>query len=310
MAAMPVIVVTGASGNLGLEMSAAMYHGGCTVVMAARNMKKLKKAKKIIEEKYPEGKGELELMVVDLADYDSIDAFVIALTKAHPKGVNVLINNAGIIPKSEYRESKYGYELTFQVNYLSTYVLTEKVIPMLEMASNEGGVARVVNVGTMSVDETSNPVDWSQFPRSQKNFGGYHVDYAESKWMLTTYTSALHRRFEKDYKGQIQAVTADPGIIPGSDMWDDQTCCVRFMARYVFYCFTKSASQGAATATYCAIESSDHIQSGKYYHSGVAYDARADCIKEESWFKLEELTTKCLATHEDMKTKTKEEMKE
>eukprot|EP00466_Bigelowiella_natans_P013374 jgi/Bigna1/88591/estExt_fgenesh1_pg.C_340112 len=282
-----VFVITGASGNLGKEMSAAIYDGGGTVVMTGRTLKKIQQIRDQIIAEHPSGTGELECIPLDLSDYDSIKKFIKDLSSSH-ESIDVLVNNAGLVPKAHYRESKHGVELTFQVNYLSTYVLTENLIPLLEKSSNG---ARIVNIGTLSIDEVSNPVDWKSIPRNKETFGGYHVDYAEAKWHLACYTAALHRRF-KERKTRIKAVCADPGIIPGSAMWDDQTCFIRFMARYVCYGFTKSAPQGAATATFCSVESYDGLRGGAYYHSGVPYESRADCRDPQSWVELKKITEK------------------
>ncbi|GAB5359222.1 hypothetical protein AAMO2058_000525900 [Amorphochlora amoebiformis] len=292
-----VFVITGATGNLGKHISGALYNGGGIVVMTGRTSAKLDKAKAEIEAKFPEGSGSIEGIPLDLSDYDSIKMFVETLSKKHSK-IDVLCNNAGLIPKDHYRASKHGNELTFQVNYLSTYILTEKLIPLLQ----ESKAGRIINVGTMSINEVSNPIDWKSIPRNEETFGGYSVDYAEAKWHLACYTEALTRRF-KDSKNML-AISADPGIIPGSDMWDDQTCFVRFMARYVCACFTKSAEQGAATATYCAVAPFENLKPGGYYHSGVAYQSRPDCRDPQSWVELKERTVKLVPTSFGIKHET------
>ena len=60
--------------------------------------------------------------------------------------LNVLVNNAGVfLPDStERRLSDDGHELHFQVNYLSGYILTEMLIPLLEA----NAPARVINVAS------------------------------------------------------------------------------------------------------------------------------------------------------------------
>jgi NAD(P)-dependent dehydrogenase (short-subunit alcohol dehydrogenase family) len=44
---------------------------------------------------------------------------------------DVLVNNAGTIAR-ERKESQDGYELTFAVNYLSHFLLTRLLLPLLK----------------------------------------------------------------------------------------------------------------------------------------------------------------------------------
>ncbi len=73
-----------------------------------------------------------------LADFASLAA-VRALADELPP-VDVLVNNAGVIER-ERRVTEDGYELTFQVNYLSHFLLT---LRLLERAAPR----RVVNVAS------------------------------------------------------------------------------------------------------------------------------------------------------------------
>mmetsp|Transcript_12540 Transcript_12540/g.18740 ORF Transcript_12540/g.18740 Transcript_12540/m.18740 type:complete len:331 (+) Transcript_12540:47-1039(+) len=291
-----VCIITGANGTIGTALSAALYAGGATVVMAGRSMKKLEKAREVVMAEHPQAEGQLKLLQLDLADYESINKFVEEFSKEH-KTLDVLVNNAGIVPKFHYRASKYGYELTFQINYLSTYVLTEALLKYME--DTKSG-ARVINVGTLSIDEASKPIAWDQFPRNESTFGGYHVDYGESKWMITCYTEALTRRFAKSGVN-IKAVTADPGIITGSQMWDDQGCVEKCFGRYLCYCITKTPEQGASTSAQCAVLPFDELKAGGYYHSGLPYESRPDCREDGSVEKLEALTARLLKSKAETK---------
>jgi NAD(P)-dependent dehydrogenase (short-subunit alcohol dehydrogenase family) len=69
--------------------------------------------------------------------------------------LDVLVNNAGIgttLPGDGQRmESRDGYELRFQVNYLAGFLLTRELIPLLSAAAP----SRIVNVssaGQMPID--------------------------------------------------------------------------------------------------------------------------------------------------------------
>ena len=114
-------------------------------------------------------------------------------------------------------------------------------------------------------------------PSTPETYGGYNKDYAESKWLLTAYSSHLARR-------GVPSVCSDPGASPDSAMWDEQVFVVRFLARYVFKFLTKTSPQAAGCMV--ALTVNDEIQPGGYYQSGVLVPPlREDTTKEEEWKK-------------------------
>ncbi len=297
-----VIVVTGGTGALGKQLAHAMYHGGATVVITARSASKGETAKtEILKQPIPASEefsnpqtsqGSIVPMVMDLLDYDSIDAFSKELKQKFPGGVYALLNNAGMIPGSAYKPSKYGVETTFQANFASTVYLTELLIPQLQTyATNSKSKARIINVSSMSHADASKPIKWETIPSTEKSFGGYNKDYAESKWLVTAYTCHLARR--SDLKDTVGSYSADPGVSPDSSMWDQQVFLIRFMARYVFYYLTKQSSQAAGCATQLVVAADASIESGGYYQSGVLVPPmREDTTSPSEWNKAAAILNK------------------
>ena len=288
------MVVTGASGALGKELCFAFYNAGATVVAAGRTMAKLEKAKEqVLAREIPateeftkvEG-GTMECMTLDQGNYDSIETFVKELGSKHPK-IHTFVNNAGMTPsRAGYKESPYGVETTFQTNFMSVVVLTEKVLPLLE--KTEG--SRLVNMSSMSHADASKPIQFETIPSNADTFGGYNKDYAESKWLLTAYTSELARRSSSC---SVVAVSADPGASPDSAMWDEQSFFVRFMARYVLKFLTKTSPQAAACAAHLSV--TDDLTNGGYYQSGVLVPPmRPDATSVDEWKKAAAILKKLL----------------
>lgn len=252
------------------------------VIAAGRSIDKLEAAKT----QCGSVKGTIDCKALNLSDYDSIEAFVADVKQSYPN-VQVLINNAGAIPGTSYKESKYGLESTFQANFVSTVLLTEMLLPLID---TDGG--RFIHVSSLSHAEASKPVDWSVIPSTAETFGGYNKDYCESKWLLTTYSAALNDRLSK-LDGSMVSVCADPGISPSSTMWDQQTFIVRFLARYVFRFLTKSSSQAAACTTHLAV--APEIEGGGYYHSGNLHPPmRDDCLDPKEWKQMVDTLKKAL----------------
>lgn len=87
-----IFIVTGANTGLGLETTRALVKRGATVILACRNIDRANEAIKKIREETQS--GEMIALELDLADFDSIKAFVALIKEKYPK-FDCLINNAG-----------------------------------------------------------------------------------------------------------------------------------------------------------------------------------------------------------------------
>mmetsp|Transcript_17071 Transcript_17071/g.46818 ORF Transcript_17071/g.46818 Transcript_17071/m.46818 type:complete len:323 (-) Transcript_17071:1269-2237(-) len=281
-----IYVVTGATGLLGLEIAYALASAKATVVLTGRTTAKIDAAKKKIQERVAGENAEefgkyLDSIELDLSDYDSIEGFVATLTKKYPDGVDCFINNAGIVPSASFATSKYGWETTFQSNFLSQVILTEMVLPVVEKKKG-----RFVHVSSMSHADATKPINFDTIPSTEETFGGYNKDYCESKWLLTAYSAMLAKR-------GYESVCADPGASPGSKMWDVQPLAIRILARYVFRFLTKTATQSAGCATNLAV--AETVESGGYYQSGVLTPPmREDTVDPKEWAKVTAVLEKTL----------------
>ena len=68
-------------------------------------------------------------------------------------GKTVLVNNAAAVSGDERQTSADGHELAFAVNYLAHFVLTYRLLPLLEASAP----ARIVNVSSMG----QTPIDFA-----------------------------------------------------------------------------------------------------------------------------------------------------
>ena len=99
--------------------------------------------------------------------------------------LDALVNNAGIaMRESERRLSDDGHELTFAVNYLSHFLLTELLLPLLVRSAP----ARIVNVASVG----QAPIDFDD-PMLQRGYEGFRA-YAQSKLAQIMFTFELAER--------------------------------------------------------------------------------------------------------------------
>jgi NAD(P)-dependent dehydrogenase (short-subunit alcohol dehydrogenase family) len=120
-------------------------------------------------------------------------------------------------------------------------LLTELVLPLLEGVDG----SRIVTTGSGSYATPFFPIKFETMPSTRETFGGYNKEYCETKWLLIAYMASLRRRLEKG-ETSVLPVCADPGVSPTSEMWDEQTPTMRFMARWVLFRLMKTGPQAAA----------------------------------------------------------------
>lgn len=163
-----VVVVTGSTSGLGREVALAMGARGAHVVVHGRNRERgLEVAQEI-----QAGPGSASYYGADFGSLAQVRALGEAILRDYER-VDVLVNNAGIwlSGEDERRESADGLELSFQVNYLAGYLLTEMLLPIIPRSAD----SRIVNVASGA----QTPIDFAD-PMIERNYSGGR-SYGQSK---------------------------------------------------------------------------------------------------------------------------------
>jgi short-subunit dehydrogenase len=121
------IVITGATDGLGKGLAAELAPSGARLILHGRNQEK---GKALLEELRPKATGEIEWLRADLSSLDEVRRLADDLLEEDR--IDVLVNNAGIGTAGGRQESSDGYELTFAVNYLAPFLLTRRLLPLIE----------------------------------------------------------------------------------------------------------------------------------------------------------------------------------
>jgi NAD(P)-dependent dehydrogenase (short-subunit alcohol dehydrogenase family) len=155
-----VVVVTGATGGLGSAIVKAVLEVGGLVVAVDRDAIALKKLQ---QQQQDEDEERIRTVVADFADLESVAraASKVCMQVAH---IDILVNNAGIsysvdddedddtVLKSFPFASKQNYDLLFQINYLSHFLWTERLLPKLSKGTDDGSstttTGRIVSIAS------------------------------------------------------------------------------------------------------------------------------------------------------------------
>lgn len=189
-------VVTGASGGMGAGIAATLIKKhGCKVIGVARSEPKMKK---FIEELGPTYAEQFSYKLFDVSKNENWVNFAQELKDEGVK-IDVLVNNAGILPKFK-RFDRYEMdeiEKAININFYSCVYSIKALLPML-LESNDPGIVNLdSSAALMSLAGTSM--------------------YSASKAALKGFTEALREEF----RGKIYVGLVCPGFTK-TDIFRDQ----------------------------------------------------------------------------------------
>lgn len=177
------VVVTGASGGMGAGIAATLLKKhGCTVIGIARNEKKILN---FIDELGEENAKRFSYRLFDVSVRENWESFAKELEEENI-AVDVLINNAGILPKFK-RFDRYSYEeieRAMNINFYSCIYSVKTMLPILQKSSSPA----IINIDSSAALMT---------------LAGTSV-YSASKAALKSFTEALRLEFAgKIYVGMV-----------------------------------------------------------------------------------------------------------
>ncbi len=162
------ILITGSTDGLGRAVAEELVARGAGVLVHGRDPEKVARVTAEL--------GAERGLVADLGSLSEVRGLADEVEQ-----LDTLVNNAGVITP-ERLESADGHELTFAVNHLSHFLLTELLLPKLREP------ARVVNVAslgqqTLDFDDLMFERGWEGYPA-----------YAKSKLAQILFTAELAER--------------------------------------------------------------------------------------------------------------------
>ncbi|WP_195208332.1 MULTISPECIES: SDR family oxidoreductase [Bacteroides] len=275
-------VITGADGGMGMEITRAVAAAGYKVIMACRDPEIAEEKRQLIMRET--GNIALEIVPVNLASLSSTASFANELLQ-RGEAITLLMNNAGTM-ETKRRITEDGLERTVSVNYVAPYLLTRKLLPLMEEGS------RIVNM--VSCTYAIGRLDFPDFFLRGKRGAFWRIPiYSNTKLALTLFTIALSEKVKE--KGII-VNAADPGIVSTKiitmHMWFDPLTDIFFRP------FIRTPRQGAATAISLLLDEDAGKRTGTLNvscHSKQLSEKFFHHVQmKELWDKTEEIVAKWL----------------
>ena len=253
MGAAKIAVITGATSGIGTETAEGMLAAGCNVVLVCRNAQKADDLRKQFVQRHPS--ASVQVVLADLSQMTQVNRAAEEV-KATVDKIDVLINNAGVMLPHR-TQTVDGFEQTFAVNHFAYFLLTQRLLPLLDAAATQQQRARIVNVASRAHKRTSMYFDDLMYDRRQYN--GWQA-YRQSKLANVLFTRELARRLEGE---NITVNCLHPGVV-NTKVMRDLDGIMGILSRW-YLRRQLSPGQGAQTSLFLALDPSVEGLSGGYY---------------------------------------------
>jgi NAD(P)-dependent dehydrogenase (short-subunit alcohol dehydrogenase family) len=244
-----VVVLTGGTSGIGQVAAVELARQGARIVLIARDRARVAEALAAIN-----GAGPAvahRAVYADLANIAQIRRVAAEIVATEPR-IDVLINNAGAL-FNRRQLSPDGLEMTFAVNHMAYFVLTEALLPTLK----QSGPARIVN--TASAAHRGAKLDFDDL-QSERAYSGFQV-YGRSKLCNILFTRELARRLQGS---GVTANSLHPGFV--ATRFGDRSGGLLQAVMPIAKLGAISPSKGAETIVYLASSPEVASVSGLYFY--------------------------------------------
>lgn len=267
------VLVTGATGGIGLVTARELAARRAKVVVVGRNLEKTAQVARDI--------GAEHTIVADLSELSQVRR-VAAEYRERFDRLDVLVNNAGAVFEKR-QETAEGIERTWALNHLAPFLLTRQLLSLLLVTPG----SRAITVASMAHRTGRIRFEDPEFKR------GYNAwtAYAQSKLANVLFARELARR-----GAGAQSYSLHPGMVASG--FGHSSKGTLDSLYHVVDRFAIPPEEGAQTTLYLA-STSDPLKSGGYYDKCRLTPPSARALDDGAAYRLWELSEEYVLTPED-----------
>lgn len=265
--------ITGTSSGTGLSLALFLAERDATVIMLNRDSSRAEEALDTV--KAASKLGTVSHVSCDLQSFKSVRAAADTV-RALTSELDALVLNAGIALMKDVRTGD-GLDVQAQVNFLSQFVLTARLWPLLVQAGTARGPSRVVSHSSISRKQGKRLTARYFEPAPEARLGGdgfmaRSERYHQSKLANVAFTRALEDRINAS-GAPVVACVAHPGgaasgiLVKVKDEAGVPSWGVRFLFKYKF----QSINDGALGLIHCT--AGQDVVNGDFWGPGSGYNA-------------------------------------
>lgn len=248
-----ICLVTGATSGVGEVTARTLAQMGAMVIVVGRDSQRGADTLQRIRSVAPT--AQVEFMLADLSSLAHVRQLAQEFKRKYSR-LNVLVNNAGAW-LTRYQESVDGIEMTFALNHLGYFLLTNLLLDTLKTSAP----ARIINVSSYGHKAGRMNFEDLQF---RQRYNGMQA-YRQSKLANILFTYELARRLT----GTDVTVNAlNPGLVAtnfGLNNFGLNNGWLKSLLRRAFALAAISPEQGAQTSIYLAALPEVEGVTGKYF---------------------------------------------
>lgn len=182
-----VVIVTGASSGIGYATALALAKAGAKIAAAARRIDRLE----ILQKEIQDDNGDILIEKLDVTKKENCTSFIDIVVKKW-NHIDILINNAGIMPLSFFKNLKINeWEQMIDVNLKGVLYCTAAAIP--NMINNKSG--HIINISSVAGRIV--------FPAGSV--------YCATKHAITAFSEGLRQELSQRYN--IKVTCIEPGVV-------------------------------------------------------------------------------------------------
>lgn len=246
-----VSVITGTTSGIGRIVARELGRDGCTVVMVCRNAEKAERTRDLIRRET--SNPRMEIVLADLSSLADVRRAGEEIIARWPR-IDLLVNNAGVI-SADRAMTVDGFEITFAVNHLAPFLLTNLLLGRLESSAG-AAASRVVNVSSHAHVHARLNLDDLE---GRRGYDGFRA-YCNSKLCNILFTYELARRLDAS---KVTANCVHPGRV-ATGFGRRRRGLFGMRARISAW-FLMTPEQGARSTLYLARSPEVEAKTGRYY---------------------------------------------
>jgi len=270
-----ICLITGATDGIGKEAAIELAKKGCNLILIGRSKEK---GEKVVEQirKVADSYVDIDYFTADLMLMKEVSRVADEVSKKYPR-IDILLNNVGAL--FAFRDmTEEGFERTFALNHLGYFLMTKKLLPLVEKSDYK----RIVNVSSSAHYGIDFEFDNMN---GEKKYTGFDT-YKKSKLANVMFTYELAKRIEGT---GITANCLHPGFV-STNFGKNNSFLWRHFIRVAMWLTAISVKDGAKTSIHLACSDEVKDITGRFFANSQVKKGSSKAKNEEHNQKLWELS--------------------